>query len=228
MLGDADTLDAERMRRACTPGTRPCAKQQGRSREAMRESLVAIESAIAVDDPATEAQARLHLDWAYVSLGQSQLAVHSERALALYTELGDLSGQAVVLNNLGGFAYFDGRWDEAVELYERARVLRERTGNAVDAAVGLYNIGEVLIDQGHYDKAHECMIVADRVWRASDDRIGVGIAQMQLARLDAAHGAFDTALERFATARRAAGGVPCRRRRRGDGSADRGVPPRRR
>ena len=74
---------------------------------------------MAVGDPATEAQARFILDWAYVSLGQADRAVHSARALEIYAELGDLAGQAGVLNNLGGFAYFDGRWDEAIELYER-------------------------------------------------------------------------------------------------------------
>ena len=169
----------------------------------MRECLAAIDGAMAVGDPATEAQARFILDWAYVSLGQADRAVHSERALELYTELGDLPGQARVLNNLGGFAYFDGRWDEAIELYERSRELRARTGNVVDAAVGLYNIGEVLIDQGHLDKAEECMVEVDRVWRASDDRIGIGIAQMQLARGSRRRGASST--PRSPASRRPAG-----------------------
>ena len=120
-LGDDDSIDAERARARLHAWYATVRQAQGRSREAMRECLAAIESAIAVGDPATEAQARYTLDWTYVSLGQSEHAVHSDRALELYTELGDLTGQAVVLNNLGGFAYFDGRWDEAVELYEQAR-----------------------------------------------------------------------------------------------------------
>jgi tetratricopeptide (TPR) repeat protein len=107
----------------------------------------------------------------------------------------------VVLNNLGAYAYFAGHWDEAVELYEQARALRQRTGNAVDAAIGMYNIGEVLIDQGHFDKASIYIEEADRVWRASDYRGGVGIAQMQLARLEAARGEYGAALERLAAAR---------------------------
>jgi tetratricopeptide (TPR) repeat protein len=200
-LGDAMSIDAQRARARLHAWYGTVRQAQARPREAIRECEAAIEIATAIDDPATEAQARFTLDWAYVSMGQSDRAHHSQRALELYTELGDLTGQAVVLNNLGGFAYFDGRWDEAVELYEQARVLRERTGNAVDAAIGMYNIGEVLIDQGHCDKAHSYIVEADRVWRASDYRGGIGIAQMQLARLEAARGEFDAALTRLAAAR---------------------------
>ena len=223
-LGDTEGTEAERARARLHAWYATVRQAQGRSREAVSECLAAIDSAMAVGDPATEAQARFTLDWAYVSLGQSEQAVHSERALELYTELGDLTGQAVVLNNLGGFAYFDGRWDEAVELYERARVLRDRTGNAVDAAIGMYNIGEVLIDQGHLDKAHEYLAEADRVWRASDYRGGFGVVQMQLARprgrarrlRRGAGAAGDRASDDGRDARR--------RRRGGDRPPDRGVP----
>jgi class 3 adenylate cyclase/tetratricopeptide (TPR) repeat protein len=193
---------AERARARLHAGYASVRQYQGRSRDAARECLAAIEIAGAAGDPATEAQARSTLDWVYVSIGRAELAVHSERALALYIELGDLPGQAMVLNNLGGFAYFEGRWDDAISLYERSRELRRRTGNAVDAAVGSYNIGEVLLDQGHHDRAYECFVEADRVWRAADDRVGAGIAQMQLARLDSAQGRTDAALVRFGTARK--------------------------
>jgi class 3 adenylate cyclase/tetratricopeptide (TPR) repeat protein len=200
-LGEDHSTAAERARGRLLAWYATVRQAQGRSREAAQESLAAIETAIAVGDPATEAQARYTLDWAYVSLGRTDLAVHSARALELYTELGDLTGQAVVLNNLGGFAYFDGRWDDAVELYEQARLLRERTGNAVDAAIGMYNIGEVLVDQGHYERAQEYLTEADRVWRASEYRGGMGIVQMQLARLESARGEHDAALARLAAAR---------------------------
>ena len=170
---------------------------QGRSHEAVTECLAAIEAAVAIDDPLTEAQARSILDWAYVTLGQPELAVHSDRALELYTQLGDLSGQAQVLNNLGGFAYFDGRWADAVALYERARTLRLRTGNTVDAAIGTLNIGEVLIDQGHLDDAYEHISEVSRTWRAADARSGAAVAQMYLARIALARGEYTDAMQRF-------------------------------
>ena len=107
----------------------------------------------------------------------------------------------MVLNNLGGFAYFDGRWQEAVDLYDRARVLRERTGNTVDAAIGTLNIGEILIDQGRLAEATVAVTEADRVWRAAGDRSAVAIAQMHLGRIAAHHGDFVTAFERLGAAR---------------------------
>jgi class 3 adenylate cyclase/tetratricopeptide (TPR) repeat protein len=201
-LGPSDTTDAEKVRARLLAWYATVRQAQGRSREAVRECIAAIESAVAVGDTATEAHARFTLDWAYVSLGRSEEAVHSARALELYVEAGDLTGQAVVLNNLGGFAYFDGRWDDAVDLYERARELRARTGNAVDAAIGMYNIGEVLFDQGHLSRAREYLTEADRVWRAADYVGGIGIAQMQLARLETAAGEYEAAIQRLAAARR--------------------------
>ena len=58
-----------------------------------------------------------------------------------------------MLNNLGGFAYWDGRWDEAVELYRRAGECAERAGRPADAAFTDCNVGEILSDQGHLDEA---------------------------------------------------------------------------
>ena len=200
-LGDEAEPEAAKARARLQDWYATLRQNQGRTQEAVRECLAAIETAVAFDDPSTEAHARYTLDWIYVSIGQPERAVHSERALELYTELDDLAGQAAVSNNLGAFAYYDGRWDEAVELYEKTCALHERTGNAVDAAIGMYNIGEVLIDQSRFDLAQKYIDEADRVWRASDYRGGIGIAQMQLARLEAARGDFDAAFERFASAR---------------------------
>ena len=45
------------------------------------------------------------LDWALVELGRGDEAVHSQRALELYDELGKLGPQATIYNNLGMFAY---------------------------------------------------------------------------------------------------------------------------
>jgi Predicted ATPase len=200
ILSEDDSVAAARARVRLRAWYATVRQAQGRSREAVQECLAAI--ADAADDPETEAQARFTLDWAYVSIGQPKLAVHSDRALELYTQLGDLSGQATVLNNLGGFAYFDGRWDEAVELYERARELRQRTGNSVDAALGTLNIGEVLIDQGRLEEAAESLAESNRVFRAADYRGASAIADLYLARVATQRGELESAfvlLERAKT-----------------------------
>jgi class 3 adenylate cyclase/tetratricopeptide (TPR) repeat protein len=166
---------------------------QGRSREAIAACLEAIADAVAAGNLAAEAHARFILDWAYVEVGEPERATHSARALEIYEQLGDLDGQAVVLNNLGGFAYFEGRWDEAISLYERGRDRRLRTGNAVEAALGTCNIGEVLTEQGRLDEAEEAFRTALRVYRAADFPYGVATAAQHLGRIATLAGRLDEA-----------------------------------
>ena len=101
------------------------------------------------------ARASFNLDRALVDLGRLREAAHSERALEIYTRAGDLERQAAVLNNLGIYAYWEGRWQEAIDLYERAAEASERAGDVWAAAYGDCNIGEVLADQGRLEEAEE-------------------------------------------------------------------------
>jgi class 3 adenylate cyclase/tetratricopeptide (TPR) repeat protein len=174
---------------------------QGRPEEAVSACLEAIEEAVAAQALSAEAHARFVLDWIHVERGRTDLAMHSARALEIYEEIGDLGGQAVVLNNLGAFAYWGGRWDEAIALYERGRDARLVTGNAVDAASGTMNIGEVFADQGHIDEAEACFRDAARVWRAAHYKSAAALATMHLGRIAALRGQFDEAFAQLAEAR---------------------------
>ena len=51
------------------------------------------------------------------------------------------------------WAYFEGHWGEAIELYARAGDISERMGDPIRAAVANENIAEILIDQGHLERA---------------------------------------------------------------------------
>ena len=174
---------------------------QGRYREAIEWCEKAIELARASGSRKGEAHALYILDWAWASIGQFEHATHSDLALEIYAELGDLTGEACALQNLGGFAYYQGRWDEAVDLYERARDARMRTGNEVDAAMGTDNIAEVLADQGHYGAAEQHLHETLRVWRAVGDRGGIAFARGLLGRVAARTGRFDEAHGHFEAAR---------------------------
>jgi tetratricopeptide (TPR) repeat protein len=113
----------------------------------------------------------------------------------------DPAGEAVVLNNLGAFKYFDGDWDEAVVLYKEGRDARERTGDPVNAAYGTCNIGEILADQGRFEEAEPMLQDARRVWRAAGDGAGVAFAESLLGRLASRAGRADLAMELFDRAR---------------------------
>ncbi|WP_353828059.1 adenylate/guanylate cyclase domain-containing protein [Agromyces sp. SYSU T0242] len=132
-----------------------------------------------------EALARSYqvLDAAYVMLGQSAKAVYGERALEIYDELGNLTGTAVVTNNLGGQAYWEGKWEEAVGFYTRAQDAFLRAGNESEAATCGANIGEVLVSQARFDEAEEVLVPAVRVLRAHGLVDAAIFAEIQLARL---------------------------------------------
>jgi tetratricopeptide (TPR) repeat protein len=200
-LEQAPSADAGRQRAQLYVWHAAVRQLQGRSADAIRWCSRAIEEAERSGDRDALAHAYYVLDWAYAELGRFDEAIHSERALEIYGELGDLAGQAAVYNNLGGFAYFQGRWDEALRLYERARQARERVGDPVNAAMATLNIGEILSDQARFDEAERCFHEALRVWRAAQHQEGVAFATSFLGRISSRTGTFDDAMQLFAEAR---------------------------
>ncbi len=156
---------------------------QGRSAQAARLCREAIEEAQRVGEAEALARASYLLDLALVQMGRPKEAKHSARALEIYEALSDPENEATVLNNLGGFAYFQGRWDEAVELYVRAGACSERAGKPSDVAYTDCNVGEILSDQGRLDQAAEHLHRARRVRIATREGQGVAFVDMLLGRL---------------------------------------------
>ena len=115
---------------------------------AIKQALRAVEEALAANEKAALARAYSVLDIAYQWTGQAEKAVFSKDALALVRGTTDLSGQATVISNQGVAAYFDGRWNEAAELYIRSRDLYLSAGNEVAAADRDANLGELLHQSG--------------------------------------------------------------------------------
>jgi class 3 adenylate cyclase/tetratricopeptide (TPR) repeat protein len=200
-LADLHTDEALGIRASLTAFYGAVRAAQGRFEEAVDACLEAIDEAVTAGNLEAEAHARFILDWAYVLLGQPELAVHSARALEIYEQLGNFDRQAQVLNNQGGFLYFEGRWDEAVQLYERGREIRLRTGNEVEAAFIACNIGEVLTDQGHLEDAEARFRRALRVARAAKKPYVAATALQHLGRVAMLSGDTDLAFERLNEAR---------------------------
>ncbi len=163
---------------------------EGRWVQAISECRQAIAEAESVGEMSALARACYLLDMALVHLGRAQEATYSRRALQIYEQLGDPEHEFQVLNNLGGFAYYDGRWDEAVDLYRRAAACAERAGRPADAAFTDGNIGEILSDQGHLDDAEAHLQRARQVFRATRDLTWVAYAEALLARLTVRRGQY--------------------------------------
>jgi tetratricopeptide (TPR) repeat protein len=156
---------------------------QGRRAEAISTCRQAIVEAESIGELSAVAHACYVLDYALVESGRPDEATNSWRALEIYEQLGDPEHEFLVLNNLGGIAYWGERWDEAVGLYRRAAECAERAGRPADAAMTDSNIGEIVFDQGHVDDAEAHFQRARRVLSATGDRQWVAYADALLARV---------------------------------------------
>ncbi|MFN2609737.1 MAG: adenylate/guanylate cyclase domain-containing protein [Actinomycetota bacterium] len=157
-------------------------QDQGRSKEAMRLCLEAIEESKKVNDLATLARASTLLDLAYMSLGIETDHKDSKVALSIYEQRQDHEGRARVLNNLGGFAFLRGHWDEAIGYYRSAREDKVATGDVAGASLVGCNIAEILSDQGYLEEAEKFALDALLVWRASGQWFA-GFALCMLGRI---------------------------------------------
>jgi tetratricopeptide (TPR) repeat protein len=140
-------------------------QREGRCDDAIALCHRAIDEAEACGEDGALAHACFILDWALFDAGRPEEARHSPRALEIYERLGEVDREAAVLNNMGGFAYHEGRWDDAVELYRRSARASERAG-----------------DQGELDEADAHLRRALRIWRGSGYDWGTAFATALLGR----------------------------------------------
>jgi tetratricopeptide (TPR) repeat protein len=167
--------------------------KQGRPRDSIALCRQAIEEAELSGARDALAKAYYTLDMQYSAIGRLESVENSERALAIYEDLGDLERQAIVLNSLGVYAHMQGRWDDSVDRYERARQAWDRAGDHWAASFATTNRGEVLSDQGHLDDAESLLRSALRIAKASDASTYIASISMYLGHLLARKGEFEEA-----------------------------------
>jgi tetratricopeptide (TPR) repeat protein len=178
--------------------------RQGRHRDCIRLCERVAREADAVGDKASLAHAYYLAHLALTALGDPERRRYRGLALPIFQEIGDLTGQANVLNNLGIDAYYDGNWSDAMDLYRRSQDAQEKVGNLIFAADAGNNIAEILSDQGRLAEAEEIFRQALTTYRAAEYPMGIAFAMSNLGRAAARAGrtteAFellDQALRRF-------------------------------
>jgi len=171
--------------------------RQGRYRECMEWAERAAAEAQHIGDRRRLAHALDLVDLALISYPAGRRDQEPGAALAIYEELDDLVGQTSVLSNLALAAYQAGRWNEAVRLNERSRVVADQAGDVNSAALALCNVGEVLCDLGRVDEAHAALEEARRIWRSTGYQLGVGACELYLGRTEARRGDHVLALGLF-------------------------------
>ena len=131
-VADDRSDDADRVRTAAA--TLRAIVHEGREqpRRALRVAEKAAADAERLGELHDVARAYSVMDWAYVSLGTPELAVHQPRAIEIYESLGLPHRAATALGNLGALHFWAGRWTEAEECYRRAHEALVRTGDVVN------------------------------------------------------------------------------------------------
>ncbi|HEU4318874.1 MAG TPA: adenylate/guanylate cyclase domain-containing protein [Acidimicrobiia bacterium] len=145
-----------------------------------------------------EAIARAYgiLDWSNFMLGVDEPR-HGEEAIEIYTSLGSVSRAAVIMNNMGAFAYLEDQWDKAIDWYEQSLAAAEKSGDVFYAALIRANIAEILISQRRYSEARSPLGEAERTYRASNARHYMPLVDLQWARLFTGETRFSDAIERL-------------------------------
>jgi len=200
-LEDVDTEDAAKQRAELLVWRARFLQEEGRYAQAIRWCRAAVEEASRAGNMKALAYAYRLLDWAYVDLGRPAEATHSEKALGIYEELEDLGGKSAVLNNMGATAYWAGRWNDALDLWQRSTEIVRKTGDLVNAALNTNNIAEILSDQGRLDEAEALIRHAMRVCQAAGYRAAVAYAKSNLGRVAARAGRIDEGIALLTEAR---------------------------
>ena len=151
-LDDAEAVACRARMRSYLGGIR---NRQGRWAEAISTCRQAIAEAEAVGELSALAHACYALDWALVESGRRDEATHSWRALEIYRAARRSRARVHGAEQPRMFAYFDGRWDEAVELYRARRRVQRARRSACRCALTDCNVGEILSDQGRLDEAED-------------------------------------------------------------------------
>lgn len=161
---------------------------QQRPMETLRLAEEAVRCAEVSDEDAALARAYANIDWANFVTGQPERATNSPKSVEIYESLGMLDRAADVLNNMGGFAYYMGDWNESIRRISESRQMSLRAGNDVQAAMAGVNLGELLVSQRKLDEAAPILEESIRTLRAAGDRDNAVNAELQQARLLAAGG----------------------------------------
>ncbi|HEX5626495.1 MAG TPA: adenylate/guanylate cyclase domain-containing protein [Actinomycetota bacterium] len=195
LLERLDEVEANKKRARLSAWYAHIRRRQGRRAEAIRWARLAIEEAEASGEREALASAYRTLDLSNVELGRYEDVTHYPLALAIYEELGDLMESGTINNDLGAFAYYQGRWDDALAFYEKARDQWERAGDLPWAATISANVAEILSDRGQLEEADQMGREALRILRGAGLKSAIAFGLNIVGRVACRSGRYVEALE---------------------------------
>lgn len=148
-----------------------------------------------------EGLAHIHLEMAYSAVWDARAIEHGDAAVRVLTEMDHQRYLQHALTNSGLTAMYLGRWDDAIDRYQRAIDGYERYGHALGAAATTSNIGFLRYRQGRLAEADERARHAIRVNEAAGVAHSAAVPRLLRAYVAAAEGRFADAEQLVAEAR---------------------------
>jgi tetratricopeptide (TPR) repeat protein len=187
-LGGATGPEAGAVRAGLQVRYAACRVQQGRYADARRWAERGLAEAEAAHELSVQGKAHAVLDVVDMWSGRSESEQHGETALRIFEQLGDLTEQALMLNNLAMRRFYAGHWSEALPMFARAAEAFRRVGDATNAANADYNRADGLVKQGRSDQALPLLQNTLRVARAVGDEDLVALVRKEMGRAESRTG----------------------------------------
>ena len=159
-----------------------CRLNQGRYADARRWAERGLAEAEAANELKAQGKAHAVLDVVDMWSGRAESEQHGETALRIFEQLGDIGDQAHMWNNMALRRSAEGRWPDALLMFEKAAETFRRIGDASNAANADYNRAEVLVRQGRSDEALPLLQNILRVARAVGDEDLVALVRKEMGR----------------------------------------------
>jgi tetratricopeptide (TPR) repeat protein len=125
--------------------------------EALKHFEWAVVLAQRAENKRMEANVLNHMSLIYSDLSDPQAHHLNQRALEISREIGDKSGEAIGLTNLGNYYEAQGDRVQAMECYAQALQTQQQIGLQSGEAITLFNIGYLYERLGDYDEAFDTM-----------------------------------------------------------------------
>jgi tetratricopeptide (TPR) repeat protein len=141
------------------------------------------------------------MGWATSALGKEGSEALLQKSLEGHHRAGNRVNYGTILMNLGSACYWEGRLDDAMSYYERARDELGKVGSRLNAAMATLGVAEIQSDRGELDEAESTFRQTIPVWKAAEYHYFDGYTLWMLGRVSLRAGKIDQALERFAEAK---------------------------
>jgi len=176
-------------------------QMQGRTREAVRRARQTIVEAEAAGDDEALGIAYLLLGTVCGIEGTDGAEAYYRSSLEAFERAGNLARQPPLLTNIGLACQWNGRWDEALEYYERGRDGNLKIGSNINATIARTNIAEILVDRGQWEDAEALLRDILPFWKASKYRFLLATTLLYLGRVLLRVGRLQEAVARLAEAK---------------------------